>query len=128
MKSVLMKSVLIKRILLSLVLAGAALSQRPDPATQTPDRVIAISAERFTFSPSRVVVKQGDLVELVISSADTDHGFRIPAAGIDAAIPPQGKGELRVRFIAGVKGEFVFECSRPCGAGHNLMRGAITVE
>lgn len=117
-----------KRLLLGLVLMGAALSQQPDPATQTPDRVITITAERFSFTPSRLVVKQGQLVELVISSDDTDHGFRLPAAGVDAAIPQQGKGEVRVRFIAGVKGEFVFECSRPCGAGHNLMRGAIVVE
>jgi len=120
--------VLMKRLLLGFVLIGAALSQQPDPSTQGPDRSIRITAERFTFSPSRIVVKQGDLVELVIASFDTDHGFRISAAGIDAAIPPQGKGEVRVRFIAGVKGEFVFECSRPCGAGHNLMRGVIIVE
>jgi cytochrome c oxidase subunit 2 len=120
--------VLMKRLLLGFVLIGAALSQQPDPATQTPDRIVTVTAERFSFTPSRIVVKQGQLVELVIASDDTDHGFRLPAAGVDAAIPQQGKGEVRVRFIAGVKGEFVFECSRPCGAGHNLMRGAIIVE
>jgi cytochrome c oxidase subunit 2 len=93
-----------------------------------PDKVISISAERFTFTPSRIKVKQGMLVELVIASEDTDHGFRIPSAGIDAAVPQQGKGELRVRFLARQKGEFAFECSRPCGAGHNMMRGIIVVE
>lgn len=117
-----------KRLFLAFVLISAAVSQQPDPTTRTPDRVVLISAERFSFSPSRIAVKQGELVELVISSDDTDHGFRVPAAGIDAAIPQQGKGEVRVRFIAGVKGEYVFECSRPCGAGHNLMRGVIVVE
>jgi heme/copper-type cytochrome/quinol oxidase subunit 2 len=30
--------------------------------------------------------------------------------------------------MANRKGEFVFECSRPCGAGHNLMRGTIQVK
>jgi heme/copper-type cytochrome/quinol oxidase subunit 2 len=64
----------------------------------------------------------------VITSEDTDHGFRIPKAGIDAAIPQQGKGELRIRFVAREKGQFPFECSRPCGAGHNVMRGLIVVE
>jgi heme/copper-type cytochrome/quinol oxidase subunit 2 len=68
------------------------------------------------------------VVEFVITSDDTDHGFRIPSANIDVAIPQQGKGDIRVRFIAREKGVFVFECSRPCGAGHNLMRGTITVE
>ena len=93
-----------------------------------PDRVIAITAERFTFQPSKITLRQGELVEFVLSSDDTDHGFRIPVAGIDVAIPQQGMGEVRVRFIARQKGRFMFECSRPCGAGHNLMRGVIIVQ
>lgn len=93
-----------------------------------PDRVVAIVAERFTFSPSKIKVKQGSLVEFVLTSDDTDHGFRIPAANIEVAIPQQGRGEARVRFVAREKGTFVFECSRPCGAGHNLMRGTLVVE
>ena len=93
-----------------------------------PDRVITIVAERFTFNPSKITVKQGELIEFVLTSDDTDHGFRIPSAGIDVAIPQSGKGEARVRFIAKEKGSFAFECSRPCGAGHNLMRGTIVVK
>ena len=95
---------------------------------QQPDRVITIVAERFTFSPSRITVKQGETVELVLSSDDTDHGFRIPEAKIDVALPQQGKGEVRVRVVLNKKGRYVFECSRPCGAGHNLMRGEIVVK
>jgi len=93
-----------------------------------PDRVIRIAAERFLFSPSKVRVRKGNVVELVLSSDDTDHGFRIPRANIDVAIPPQGRGEVRIRFVAAEAGEYIFECSRPCGAGHNLMRGRILVE
>ena len=93
-----------------------------------PDKVISISAERFAFSPSKIRVPKGSVVELVITSEDTDHGFRIPRANIDVAIPQRGKGEVRVKFVAKEKGDYVFECSRPCGAGHNLMRGRIVVE
>ena len=93
-----------------------------------PERTVNIVAERFSFSPSKVKIKQGQEIEFVVTSDDTDHGFRIPAAGINAAIPQQGKGELRVRFIAHEKGSYPFECSRPCGAGHNMMRGMIVVE
>ena len=93
-----------------------------------PDKVISISAERFSFSPSKIRVPQGAVVELVLTSEDTDHGFRIPRANIDVAIPQRGKGEVRVKFIAKEKGDYVFECSRACGAGHNLMRGRIVVE
>jgi cytochrome c oxidase subunit II len=92
------------------------------------DKVVSISAERFAFSPSKIKLKQGMVVEFVITSEDTDHGFRVPIANIDAAIPQQGKGELKIRFVAKDKGVFPFECSRACGAGHNLMRGTIVVE
>ena len=93
-----------------------------------PDRVITIVAERFSYSPSKITVKQGELVEFVLSSDDTDHGFRIPEAQIDVAIPQNGKGEARVRVVLHKKGNYTFECSRPCGAGHNLMRGTILVK
>jgi len=93
-----------------------------------PDRTIHIVAERFTFSPSRIVVKEGSIVELVLTSEDTDHGFHLAAANVNAAIPQQGKGELKVRFAATKKGRYPFECSRACGAGHNLMRGELIVK
>lgn len=98
------------------------------PGDRKADRVISIVAERFTFNPAKITVRQGELIEFVLTSDDTDHGFRIPSAGIDVAIPQSSKGEARVRFIARDKGSFAFECSRPCGAGHNLMRGTITVK
>jgi cytochrome c oxidase subunit 2 len=109
-----------------LVLLASALA-RPQGEGK-PDRVIAVAAERFAFNPSRITVKEGELVELVLTSEDTDHGFRIPGMNIDLAIPPSNKGAARVRFLARAKGRFVFECSRPCGAGHNLMRGEIVVK
>ena len=115
--------VLMKRFMLAMVFAAGLMGQE-----RKPDRVVSIMAERFTFNPSSVTVTEGQLIEFVITSDDTDHGFRIPALGIDVAIPPSGKGEARVRFLAGKKGQFVFECSRPCGAGHNLMRGTLQVK
>ncbi len=33
-------------------------------------------------------MKQGELVEFVLQSDDTDHGFKISSAAIDVAIPP----------------------------------------
>lgn len=107
-------------------LFGFAFAQ--EPAARKPDRTVVIVAERFLYSPSRITVRQGELVELILSSEDTGHGFRIPSAGVDLTIPPQNRGEAKVRFLAREKGEFAFECSRACGAGHNLMRGVIVVK
>jgi cytochrome c oxidase subunit 2 len=115
-----------KLTLLLLALTSVFAAQAPEQ--RKPDRVISIAAERFTFNPSKVTVKQGEMIEFVLTSDDTDHGFRIPAAGIDVAIPPSGRGEARVRFVANQKGKFAYECSRPCGAGHNLMRGTLEVK
>ena len=120
--------VVLMKYRLCLIVLTTMTASGQETAARKPDRRVNITAERFTFSPSRIKVKQGQEVEFLITSDDTSHGFRIPAAGIDAEIPQQGKGELRVRFIAREKGRFAFECSRPCGAGHNLMRGEIIVE
>src|SRR5437763_1484932 len=114
-------------VLMVRLLILAALLSLPALA-ENPRKLVRITAERFTFSPSRIKIRQGTEVEFAVTSEDTGHGFRIPAANIDAVVPQQGKGELTVRFIANKKGKYVFECSRPCGAGHNLMRGFIIVE
>jgi len=117
--------VLMKSLLLAIALFALPGQDQPG---RKPDRVVSIVAERFTFNPSKITLKQGDLVEFVLTSEDTDHGFRIQGANVDLTIPPQGKGEARVRLVLNQKGRFVFECSRPCGAGHNLMRGVIDVK
>ena len=104
-------------ILLFLLLASA-------PQT----RVVHITAERFSFIPSQIKVKVGTVVEFRIHSEDTNHGFRIPAANINEVVPKRGRGELRVTYRADRRGRFDFECSKPCGAGHNMMRGVLIVE
>ncbi len=103
----------------------AASAQAP---SQQPVTEIRITAERFNFIPSRIRVATGTIVEIVAESEDTTHGFHLSDAGIDEQIPARGRGELRVRFVATEAGTYYFECSRPCGAGHNTMRGTIIVE
>ena len=67
-------------LLLSLVLGFVFLSdsllraEEPIPI-EKPDQIILITAERFTFTPSKIKVKKGSLVEIVLRSEDTDHGF-----------------------------------------------------
>ena len=91
-------------------------------------RKIRVSAERFHFIPSRIRVKRGTLLEIELSSQDTFHGFRIPKAGVDVTIPARGQGKIKIRFRSRKAGKYPFECSRPCGAGHTMMRGTIIVE
>jgi heme/copper-type cytochrome/quinol oxidase subunit 2 len=99
-------------------------------AQPPPDRVIHIVAERFTFTPSTVTVDEGAAVELRITSDDTDHGFRLVGPNdqeIDVLIPKRGRGDVRVRLDTSAPGEYRFECSHVCGAGHSFMRGVVRV-
>lgn len=95
---------------------------------EKPDRVINVVAERFTFVPSQIKLRQGEVVELRIRSLDTNHGFLIREADVNVIVPKRGKGDARILFRAQRKGVFPFECSKACGAGHTIMRGSIVVE
>lgn len=92
-----------------------------------PRRVIRVSAERFVFTPSEIVVERGEEVELRLSSEDTAHGFRILGTATNVQIPKRGQKELSVTFRAAEAGRYTFECSRMCGAGHHFMRGVLIV-
>ena len=100
---------------------GAAPSQGATP------RVVEVTAERFEFWPSEIVVAQGEEVEVRIRSDDTMHGFRIVGAGTNVLIPKRGRGYAVARFTGSQPGRYTFECSRMCGAGHNFMRGVLVV-
>lgn len=99
---------------------------QPAPATPA-RRVVRISAERFSFFPSRITIQAGEEVELRIRSDDTSHGFRVVGGDINIAIPKRGKGEATVIVRLQEPGRYRFECSRMCGAGHNFMRGELIV-
>jgi cytochrome c oxidase subunit 2 len=98
-----------------------------DPASGQPRRVIRISAERFAFTPSEIVIERGEEVEFHLSSDDTAHGFRIIGTNTNVVVPKRGRGELPVIFRAAETGRYTFECSRMCGAGHHFMRGVLIV-
>ena len=106
-------------LLLSLLTTGA-FAQSP--------KVIKVSAERFAFSPSEIVVEKGTTIEFHLTSDDTDHGFKIVGTDVNVEIPKRRRGETVVKYVADTAGEFVIECSRPCGAGHTAMKAILRVK
>ena len=99
------------------------------PSGSSQDRkVVRLTAERFTFSPSQIKVKRGTVVEFRLQSDDTNHGFRIVGSDANLIIPKRGRGEATLIFRADTPGRYTFECSKMCGAGHSFMRGEIIVE
>lgn len=92
-------------------------------------RIIHVVAERFVFTPSDITVLAGEVVELRITSDDTSHGFRLIGHGnVNVEIPKRGRGDVRVRLDATTPGQYIFECSQVCGAGHDFMRGTLRVK
>jgi len=105
---------------LGLLPAGAVSS-----AAEATQRV-EVTASRYAFDPARIEVRQGDVVELVLRSADTDHGLAIKAYAVKVAIPKGGE-TVGVSFVASHVGTFPIECSEYCGSGHKKMRGELVV-
>jgi cytochrome c oxidase subunit II len=85
-----------------------------------------VTASRYKFEPARIEVRQGDVVELVLRSADTDHGVAIKAYAVKVAIP-KGGDTVGVSFVASRAGTFPIECSEYCGSGHKRMKGELVV-
>jgi cytochrome c oxidase subunit 2 len=92
-----------------------------------PPRVIEITAARFEFWPSEIRVREGEAVQLRISSEDTLHGFRIVGGVLNLAVPKRGRGEAVAMLPPLRAGRYTIECSRMCGAGHNFMRATLVV-
>jgi cytochrome c oxidase subunit 2 len=98
-----------------------------DIAQPAARRTVDVVAERFLFVPSEITVDAGTTLEIRLTSEDTDHGFRIVGTDINTSIPKRGRGEVTVVFEAQEAGDYTFECSQMCGAGHSFMRGRIRV-
>ena len=107
-------------VVLGLLPAGAVASAAE--ATQR----FEVTASRYKFDPARIEVRQGDVVELVLRSADTDHGLAIKAYAVKVAIPKGGE-TVGVSFVASRAGTFPIECSEYCGSGHKRMKGELVV-
>ena len=107
-------------VLLIALLIPASLPQSP--------KVVRISAERFAYTPSEITVERGTTIEFHLTSDDTDHGFKIVGTDVNVEIPKRRRGETVVTYVADTAGEFVIECSRPCGAGHTAMKAILRVK
>ena len=110
--------------------AALAVSQALDApeldATNGPDKVVQIVAQRFSYTPNEIVLKKGQPVILEFKALDFTHGFTIPDLKIRADLPP---GQVtRIRLTPEKAGVYEFLCDNFCGTGHELMNGKIIVQ
>lgn len=89
-------------------------------------RTIEVKAINFEFDPARIVVRQGEMVRLQVTSEDVMHGIGIAGFDIDRRLPP---GEtVTVEFTADKAGTHRFHCTIYCGEGHDQMHGELVVQ
>jgi cytochrome c oxidase subunit 2 len=113
----------------TLVASAGALSALWFPlaaAESAAARRVEIVASRYEFTPSVVEARQGETLELVLRSADTDHGLAIKPYGVKVKVPKGGEA-VTVTLVADKPGRFRMECSEYCGSGHKRMRGELVV-
>ena len=89
-------------------------------------RVIEIKALRYKFEPDPIVVRLGEKVRLVVTSADVAHGIAISEFNVKLSVPA-GKTES-VEFVVDKQGEFRAYCSVYCGSGHGQMHASFIVK
>jgi cytochrome c oxidase subunit 2 len=89
-------------------------------------RRVEVVASRYAFEPAVIEVERGEVVELVLRSADTDHGLAVKAYGLKVKVP-KGGAIVTAAFVADRPGRFPVECSEYCGSGHKRMRGELVV-
>ena len=106
--------------LLAVILAAAT----SDVAAQ--EKVIAVTAERFKFTPSVIELKLGEPVMIELTTLDRKHGFQVPDLNVDETVEP---GRVtRVHLVPAKAGTFLFHCTVFCGSGHEDMAGEIVVK
>jgi cytochrome c oxidase subunit 2 len=114
-----------RRLLILGAAASGLASLAPFVLAQPEERVLKLTAQRFSFSPGAIQLKQGVPTVLELTSLDIIMGFNAPDFGVRADVFP---GRVsRVRIVPERAGQFVFHCDIFCGAGHEDMAGVIVV-
>lgn len=88
-------------------------------------REFSLTAHRYTFTPERIEVKQGDIVKLSILADDIPHSFTIDAYRISKRASP-GQAVI-IEFRADQIGTHPFYCSLTAEDGCRQMRGELIV-
>lgn len=113
---------------------------------ETRTHTISLEAEKYGYSPARIVVNKGDKIILKPTSRDVTHGFFLDGYPLEFIIKQQGVNYLKytwedddgklnadwdrvseIEFVADKPGKFVFRCTQTCGNLHPFMTGELIV-
>ena len=100
--------------------------EEPGPPSASGPRVIQITAQNWSFTPSVIKARKGEVVQLSITGAGGLHGFSVPSLGINENLTPGQT--ITINLPTDRAGTFPLFCSIPCGSGHRDMTGQIIIE
>jgi cytochrome c oxidase subunit 2 len=101
-------------------LGGVVLSAAPPN-----EPVISVTAKKWEFVPSKIVLHRGIPVVLELRSLDHKHGFAVPDLGIRVDVTADKA--TRVRVVPTKLGTFSAHCDVFCGEGHEDMTAEVVV-
>jgi len=114
-----------RRLLVAGLAAAVGAALGAGALAQAKEKVIRITARKFTFLPREIRLTKGEPVVLEFVTADVVMGFNAPDFNVRAEIIP---GQVsRLRLVPDKTGTFVFLCDIFCGEGHEGMSGQIHV-
>jgi heme/copper-type cytochrome/quinol oxidase subunit 2 len=99
--------------------AAALAAAAPAPPT------VEIAVSKRGFDPSRVSVRRGEAVRIVVTTRDVEHCFAIDALRIEKRVVP-GR-PARVDLVPEQAGEFPFYCCLESGSQAEVERGVLVV-
>ena len=111
--------------LVALAAAFAAVGASDGLPAPQPGATVTIRASRRGFQPSTLSLRRGELVHVVLSSADGEHCFAVDELRIEKRIVP-GR-ETRFDFTPERIGAFVFQCCLESGDALATERGQLSV-
>lgn len=123
-------------IVLSLIVwtYSALLYVETTPEEQEPDLTVEVVGEQFAWqfhypngytSYNELVLPEGAMVELEVSTADVFHNFGIPAFRAKADAMPGHTTDTW--FVADEQGTYQAHCYELCGSGHSGMDAEVRV-
>jgi plastocyanin/ferredoxin len=113
---------------------------------KTKTHTISLEAKKYGYSPSRIIVNQGDTILFKPSSLDATHGFLLDGHPLefimrkgatflkytweddDGSLQSDWDRVPEVEFTADKAGKFTFRCTQTCGNLHPFMTGELIVK
>lgn len=83
-------------------------------------------AHIFSFDPATITVPAGARVTFYVTSTDVEHGFSIPATGVNTMVTPGWVSTVSHTFAE--RGTFLLVCNEYCGLGHHTMAAKVVVQ